>query len=214
LKADELAQDIANLRRVNGNLGPNSYVLKRKTRRNTAPCAARKPFRTIPTGRRVMNCWSRCNPPTAIMWAGSSWTIRATSPESPRRDVEDGTAGRRSAVTIGNTALHRQLCAPKNWPPSGSWSRASPTNSTTRWPPSSVIPNCWAMNPGGAVRQKLDKLTREALRMKRIIENLLRFARQNSLEKKSSNLEALLQDVLALPRIPHSQAGSGHRPRH
>jgi len=50
--------------------------------------------------------------------------------------------------------------------------------------------------------------------MKRIIENLLRFARQNSLEKKSSNLEALLQDVLALREYPHSQAGSGHRPRH
>ncbi len=34
--------------------------------------------------------------------------------------------------------------------------------------------------------------------MKRIIENLLRFARQNTLEKKSANLELLLQDVLAL----------------
>jgi two-component system NtrC family sensor kinase len=34
--------------------------------------------------------------------------------------------------------------------------------------------------------------------MKRIIENLLRFGRQNTLEKKSANLEALLQDVLTL----------------
>src|SRR6476659_7797293 len=41
-------------------------------------------------------------------------------------------------------------------------------------------------------------MLREAHRMKRIIENLLRFARQNNLEKKSANLEILLQDVLAL----------------
>jgi two-component system NtrC family sensor kinase len=34
--------------------------------------------------------------------------------------------------------------------------------------------------------------------MKRIIENLLRFARQNSLEKKSANIEALLHEVLSL----------------
>jgi two-component system NtrC family sensor kinase len=50
----------------------------------------------------------------------------------------------------------------------------------------------------GPARQKLDKMVREAQRMKRIIENLLRFARQNNLEKKSANLELLLQDVLAL----------------
>jgi two-component system NtrC family sensor kinase len=41
-------------------------------------------------------------------------------------------------------------------------------------------------------------MLREAQRMKRIIENLLRFARQNNLEKKSANLEVLLQDVLGL----------------
>ena len=52
--------------------------------------------------------------------------------------------------------------------------------------------------PEGPARQKLDKMLREAQRMKRIIENLLRFARQNSLAKKSANLEVLLQDVLAL----------------
>ena len=52
--------------------------------------------------------------------------------------------------------------------------------------------------PAGPARQKLDKLIREAHRMKRIIENLLRFARQNNLEKKSANLEALLQEVIAL----------------
>src|SRR5205807_6286955 len=52
--------------------------------------------------------------------------------------------------------------------------------------------------PSGPTRQKLDKMVKEAHRMKRIIENLLRFARQNNLEKKSANLELLLQDVLSL----------------
>jgi two-component system NtrC family sensor kinase len=41
-------------------------------------------------------------------------------------------------------------------------------------------------------------MLKEAHRMKRIIENLLRFARQNNLEKKSANLDLLLQDVLSL----------------
>jgi two-component system NtrC family sensor kinase len=50
----------------------------------------------------------------------------------------------------------------------------------------------------GPARQKLDKMMREAHRMKRIIENLLRFARQNNLEKKTANLQSLLQDVVAL----------------
>jgi len=34
--------------------------------------------------------------------------------------------------------------------------------------------------------------------MRRIIENLLRFARQNHLEKKSANLQGLLQEVVSL----------------
>jgi two-component system NtrC family sensor kinase len=41
-------------------------------------------------------------------------------------------------------------------------------------------------------------MIREAQRMRRIIENLLRFARQNSLEKKSADLEALVLEILAL----------------
>jgi two-component system, NtrC family, sensor kinase len=50
----------------------------------------------------------------------------------------------------------------------------------------------------GPSRQKLDKMMREAQRMRRIIENLLRFARQNSLERKFADVEALVLEVLAL----------------
>jgi two-component system NtrC family sensor kinase len=50
----------------------------------------------------------------------------------------------------------------------------------------------------GPPRQKLDKMMREAQRMRRIIENLLRFARQNNLERKSADVEALVLEVLAL----------------
>jgi len=41
-------------------------------------------------------------------------------------------------------------------------------------------------------------MIREAHRMRRIIENLLRFARQNTLEKKSTSLQPLLKEVLSL----------------
>ncbi len=47
-------------------------------------------------------------------------------------------------------------------------------------------------------RQKLEKIRREAHRMKRIIENLLRFSRQNSHEGKACNPEQVLREVLML----------------
>jgi two-component system NtrC family sensor kinase len=52
--------------------------------------------------------------------------------------------------------------------------------------------------PSGPSRIKLDKIIREARRMRRIIENLLRFARQNNAAKKSTNVAVLFQEVLAL----------------
>jgi two-component system, NtrC family, sensor kinase len=52
--------------------------------------------------------------------------------------------------------------------------------------------------PSGPSRNKLDKIIRESQRMRRIIENLLRFARQNNLAKKSTNVAVLLQEVLSL----------------
>ena len=54
-------------------------------------------------------------------------------------------------------------------------------------------------------RQKLDSLVREAQRMKRIIQNLLRFARQRTLTHSSSRVEPIVREVLTL-REYHMQS--------
>ena len=50
----------------------------------------------------------------------------------------------------------------------------------------------------GRAQQQAAKLTREALRMKRIIANLLLFARQDRSERKQADLEKVLREVMAL----------------
>jgi two-component system NtrC family sensor kinase len=50
----------------------------------------------------------------------------------------------------------------------------------------------------GPVRDRLDKLVTESRRMKKIVENLLRFSRQSTLERRTIHLLTLVQDVLAL----------------
>lgn len=103
------------------------------------------------------------------------------------------------AVTIDNAALHRQLARSEKLAAIGQLVAGvahelnNPLTSIVGY--SELISDELESVPA---RQKLDKMLREAQRMKRIIENLLRFARQNNLEKKSANLELLLQDVLAL----------------
>jgi two-component system, NtrC family, sensor kinase len=57
-------------------------------------------------------------------------------------------------------------------------------------------------------RQKLEKIRREAQRMKRIIENLLRFSRQNSHEHKASHPEQVLREVLMLQDYNASMLGA------
>jgi two-component system, NtrC family, sensor kinase len=48
------------------------------------------------------------------------------------------------------------------------------------------------------MKRDLDVMRREALRMKRIIENLQRFSRQQRMEKKTTDLRPLLEDVVKL----------------
>lgn len=103
------------------------------------------------------------------------------------------------AATIDNTTLHRQLVRSEKLAAIGQL--VAGVAHELNNPLTSIVGYAELMGddmPQGPVRQKLEKLTREAQRMKRIIENLLRFARQNNLEKKSANIEVLLHEVLAL----------------
>ncbi|HXY02318.1 MAG TPA: ATP-binding protein [Terriglobales bacterium] len=52
--------------------------------------------------------------------------------------------------------------------------------------------------PSGPIRERLDKLVNEGRRMKKIVENLLRFSRQRAVDRQSVDLRPVLQDVLAL----------------
>jgi signal transduction histidine kinase len=52
--------------------------------------------------------------------------------------------------------------------------------------------------PPGAARDKLDKLVNESRRMKKIVENLLRFSRQSTVDRKSVDLAPVVKDVLTL----------------
>jgi two-component system NtrC family sensor kinase len=103
------------------------------------------------------------------------------------------------AVTIDNAALHRQLARSEKLAAIGQL--VAGVAHELNNPLASIVGYSELISddlPPGPAQQKLEKMLREAQRMKRIIENLLRFARQNNLEKRWANLELLLHDVLAL----------------
>src|SRR5580698_10356691 len=52
--------------------------------------------------------------------------------------------------------------------------------------------------PTGPARDKLDKLVNESRRMKKIVENLLRFSRQSTMDRQTVDLAPVIKDVLAL----------------
>jgi signal transduction histidine kinase len=120
---------------------------------------------------------------------------RATAEEMSKIELLAGDL----AVTIDNTTLHRQLVRSEKLAAIGQL-LASLSHELNN-PLASIVGYSELLTDeitSDGSRRKLEKLTREAHRMKRIIENLLRFARQNHLEKKSANLEVLLQEVVSL----------------
>jgi two-component system NtrC family sensor kinase len=52
--------------------------------------------------------------------------------------------------------------------------------------------------PAGTMRDRLEKLVNEGRRMKKIVENLLRFSRQRAVDRQAVDLTAVVQDVLSL----------------
>jgi two-component system NtrC family sensor kinase len=50
----------------------------------------------------------------------------------------------------------------------------------------------------GPARERLDKLVNESRRMKKIVENLLRFSRQSTMDRQSVDLAPVIRDVLTL----------------
>ncbi len=103
------------------------------------------------------------------------------------------------AVTIDNSSLHKQLLRSEKLAAIGQL--VAGVAHELNNPLASVVGYSELLTDeisSGPSRNKLDKIIREAQRMRRIIENLLRFARQNNLAKKSTNVAVLLQEVLAL----------------
>jgi two-component system, NtrC family, sensor kinase len=114
------------------------------------------------------------------------------------------------AVTIENTRLHRQLVRSEKLAALGQLVAGVAhelNNPLTGVIGYTELLTDEVQEPGAQLR--LGKLGREAQRMKRIVEGLLRFARQNNPEDRASNFEAALRDAVTL-REHHLRARGVH----
>jgi two-component system, NtrC family, sensor kinase len=193
-------EHVAEVCRAGAKLGPNSFLLQ--------PAQVDK-YGPIPSSQQFEpNCvWENGSVVIVPLLSTRGIYVGGLALDDPR-DVTRVTAEEMSkiellagdlAVTIDNTALHRQLARSEKLAAIGQL--VAGVAHELNNPLASIVGYSELLTDeitSGASRQKLDKMIREAQRMRRIIENLLRFARQNSLEKKSANLQALLQEVLAL----------------
>jgi len=110
------------------------------------------------------------------------------------------------AVTLENAMLHRQLIRAEKLASLGQL--VAGVAHELNNPLAAVIGYADLLTEevtDSASRQKLDSLVREAQRMKRIIQNLLRFARQRTLTHASCRVEPIVREVLAL-REYHMQS--------
>lgn len=200
LKAEHLNSDIADIRRVGGRLGQNSYLLKQEEAEKYCPMNSSELF--VPSAQ-WQSGYELVVPLQSTHGAYVGWIFlddpRDLSKITPDEMSKIELLGGDLAVTIANTTLHRQLVRAEKLAAIGQL--VAGVAHELNNPLASIVGYSELLGDeitDGPSRQKLDKLSREAQRMRRIIENLLRFARQNNLEKKSANLEALLQDVLSL----------------
>jgi two-component system, NtrC family, sensor kinase len=189
-------------------LGENSYLLK---------SAQVELYGPVPSGREIE---------TNELWeSGSAVVVPLKSPRGvvlgcvgmdDPRDITRVTAEEMSqiellagdlAVTLDNAALHRQLVRSEKLAAIGQL--VAGVAHELNNPLTSIVGYAQLLTDEvpAAAREKLDKMIREAHRMRRIIENLLRFARQNTLEKKSTSLQPLLKEVLSLSEYHLQQNG-------
>ncbi len=200
LAATRKAAEVAEFCRIGLKLGRNSYLLKPDQVAPYGPLRSEQDFEPNPH-------WQNGNELVVPLQSNRDAYVGWISLDDPR-DVTRVTAEEMTkiellagdlAVTIDNGALHRQLVRAEKLAAIGQL--VAGVAHELNNPLASVIGYSELMTDeitSGPARQKLDKLVREAHRMRRIIENLLRFARQNNLEKKSADLQTLLEDVLAL----------------
>jgi signal transduction histidine kinase len=103
------------------------------------------------------------------------------------------------AVTIENTRLHVQLMRTEKLASLGQL--VSGVAHELNNPLTGIIGYSELLNDElrhHSAANRVQKLGLEAWRMKRIVDGLLRFARQNQMQEKASNLELALQDIVLL----------------
>jgi len=193
-------EQIAEVCRAGAKLGQNSFLL---------PPAETDKYSPIPSTRQFAPnpYWENGSVVVVPLPSTRGAYLGCLTMDDPR-DVTCVTAEEMSkiellasdlAVTIDNSALHRQLARQEKLAAMGQL--VAGVAHELNNPLASIVGYSELLTDeitAGAPRQKLDKMIRESRRMKRIIENLLRFARQNTLEKRSANLQELVHEVLAL----------------
>jgi signal transduction histidine kinase len=193
-------EQIAEICRAGARLGQNSFLLRPAQTDKYGPIPSKRQFAPNPY-------WENGSVVVVPLPSTRGSYLGCLALDDPR-DVARVTAEEMSkiellagdlAVTIDNSALHRQLARSEKLAAIGQLVAGvahelnNPLTSIVGYS-ELLTDEITAQSP----RQKLDKMIRESRRMKRIIENLLRFARQNPLEKTSANLRDLVHEVIAL----------------
>jgi signal transduction histidine kinase len=192
--------DVSDACRMASKIGANSYLMQPDQVAKYSPLSGNEEFAPNPYWRKgcrvIVPLQSSHGNHVGCITLDAPYDVsKVTAEEMSKIELLAGDL----AVTIGNTALHRQLLRSEKLAAIGQL--VAGVAHELNNPLASIVGYSELIGddvPAGPAKQKLEKLNREAHRMKRIIENLLRFARQNNLEKKSANIEALLNEVLSL----------------